>query len=233
VVADLPLRYEAIGFPDFGHFRPASGNSGIMRVGQSGEFLISIVVNGETITSMPFSLREETSSDPVNPGKRFVPDGPWRDMAYFKVEPNNPNGEMSFNWWMSRTELPAGTKQPRLTIHVVANGNEVAASSGSGAGPYDRFFYQYNHLPMLPGNRPLTLADINKLNGDISVVLKANGTPVKTYKASVSGGQLQHYSRSALNIEPHTQWISPRFIDVSSGTNSRSKLYVMYWMKKQ
>ncbi len=47
------------------------------------------------------------------------------------------------------------------------------------------------------------------------------------------GGQVQHHSRSALNYEPHAEFVSPRFIDVSAGTNSQYKMYVMYWLKKQ
>ncbi len=43
---------------------------------------MSIVVDGQTITSMPFSLREQTNSDPFNPGKKFVREGPFPDLAY-------------------------------------------------------------------------------------------------------------------------------------------------------
>jgi hypothetical protein len=85
----------------------------------------------------------------------------------------------------------------------------------------------------LPRNHWLTLADLTKLTGEIAVVVKANGQPVKTYKTSVSGGQIQPLTRNALTFEPHAEFISPRYIDVSAGTNSRYKMYVMYWMKKQ
>jgi hypothetical protein len=55
----------------------------------------------------------------------------------------------------------------------------------------------------------------------------------KTYKTTISGGQIQRLPRNALNFEPHAQWISPRFIDVSSGSNSSYKMFEMYWLKKQ
>src|SRR6185295_5025548 len=106
VIDTMPLRYEAMEFPAFGRFRAESGNPGIIRVGQTGDFVMSIIVDGQTITSLPFSLREENSSDPFNPVKRFVRDGPWSDMAYFTVVADDPNGEVTFNWWMSLREIP-------------------------------------------------------------------------------------------------------------------------------
>src|SRR5437762_5649718 len=81
VVDSVPLRYERMEFPAFGRFRPASGNPGNVRVGRSGSFIMSVVVDGQTITALPFSLREQTSSDPFNPGKKFVRDGPFGELA--------------------------------------------------------------------------------------------------------------------------------------------------------
>jgi len=69
VVDSLPLRYERMEFPAFGRFRPASGNPGNVRVGRSGNFIMSVIVDGQPITSMPFWLREQTSTDPFNPGQ--------------------------------------------------------------------------------------------------------------------------------------------------------------------
>ena len=53
VVDSLPLRYERMEFPAFGRFRPASGNPGNVRVGRSGNFIMSVLVDGQTISSMP------------------------------------------------------------------------------------------------------------------------------------------------------------------------------------
>src|SRR5436190_15237646 len=95
VVDSVPLRFEKMEFPAFGRFRPASGNPGNVRVGRSGNFVVSIIVDGQTITSLPFSLREQTSTDPFNPGKRFVRGGPFPDLAYFSVVADDPNSEVT------------------------------------------------------------------------------------------------------------------------------------------
>ena len=236
VVDTVPLRYERMEFPAFGRFRPASGNPGNLRVGKSGNFTMQVVLDGQTITAMPFSLKEETSTDPFKPGRKFLRDGSWRDLAYFSVVPDDPNGEVRFSWWMSTTELPAGMKDPRVTIHLMVNGKEFAASRGPVVpDTVDWYFYAHKQLsvPTVPRQHWLTLSDLTKQNGEIALVVKANGQPIKTYKTTVSGGQIQSLARNALNFEPQAQWISPRFIDVSSGSNSSYKMFEMYWVKKQ
>jgi hypothetical protein len=236
VVDTLPLRFEKMEFPAFGRFRPESGNPGNVRVGRTGSFVMSVIVDGQTITSMPFTLREETNSDPFNPGKKFVRGGPFGDFAYFSVVPDDPNGEVHFNWWMSLREISGGAKDARVTLHLMANGKEIAARTDpviASQNDWQFIAHRQISVPSLPRNHWLTLADLTKLNGEIAVVVKANGQPIKTYKTTVSGGQIQRLPRNGLTFEPHADFISPRFIDVSAGTNSRYKMYEMYWLKKQ
>jgi hypothetical protein len=156
-------------------------------------------------------------------------------LAYFTVVPDDPNGEVTFNWWMSTSELPGG-KEGAVTIHLLVNGKEFAASRGPViASTNDWYFFAHKQLsvPTMPRDHWLTLSDLTKQNGEIALVLKTNGQVFKTYKTTVSGGQVQRLPRNALNFEPHAQWISPRFIDVSAGSNSRYKMFEMYWVKKQ
>lgn len=236
VVDSVPLRYEKMEFPAFGRFRPASGNPGNVRVGRSGNFIMSVIVDGQTITSLPFTLREENSADPFNPGKRFVRDGPFGEFAYFLVVPDDPNGEVTFNWWMSLREIPGAAKNAKVTLHLMANGKEIASRTDPvipSLNDWEFTSHRQISVPSVPRNHWLTLADLTKLNGEIAVVVKANGQPIKTYKTQVSGGQIQRLPRNALTFEPHAEFISPRFIDVSAGSNSRYKMFEMYWLKKQ
>ena len=236
VVDSLPLRYERMEFPAFGRFRPASGNPGNVRIGRSGSFIMSVIVDGQTITALPFSLREQTSTDPFKPGKKFVREGPFPELAYFSVVPDDPNGEVTFNWWMSLREIPGAAKNARVTIHLLVNGKEMAASTGPVIPSLtDWEFTQHRQLsvPTLPRNHWLTLADLTKINGELSLVVKADGQPIKTYKTRVTGGQLQRLPQNTLMFEPHSGFISPRFIDTSSGSNSRYKMFEMYWVRKQ
>jgi len=77
-------------------------------------------------------------------------------------------------------------KQPPVTIHLLVNGKEIAASCGPvNPTTNDWYFNQHKELsvPTLPRNHWLTLADITKTNGEVALVVKASGQPIKTYKA--------------------------------------------------
>ena len=236
VVASVPLRLEPLEqFPAFALFRPASGNPGNVKVAQSGDFVMAVKIGNDTITTLPFSLKEQVSSDPFNPGKTYVREGPWRDLAFLSVFTDDPSAHLQFNWWMSTRELPAGMKQPKVTVHVLANGKEIAASRGPVVpDTVDWYFYQHHemYMPTLPKNRWLTLADVLKLNGAISVVVKANGQPVKTFKTEVQGGQLRRLERNRLGFEPHTSFISPRYVDTTDRSRSTFTMREMFWVQK-
>jgi hypothetical protein len=236
VVSSVPLRLERLeGFPAFAIFRPAIGNPGNVRVGQSGDFVMAVKIGNETITKLPFSLKEQVSSDPFAPGKTFVREGPWRDLAFLAVIPEDPEAHLQFNWWMSTRELPAGMSRPKVTVHVLANGKEIAASRGPVVpDTLDWYFYERHemYMPTLPKNRWLTLADVVKQNGEIAVVVKANGQPIKTFKTQVAGGQMQRLEQNRLGYEPHTSFISPRYVDTTDRSRSSYTMRDMFWLKK-
>ena len=233
-VASVPLRFAPMEFPAFGLLEP-DGVPGVVRVGQSGDFTMSVVVDGQALTTLPFSLKEQVSSDPFKPGRGFVRDGQFKDLAYFSVVPDDPAGEVHFNWWMSLRELPAGMKDARVTLHLLSNGQEIAASTGPVIPTVNDWqFIQHKQLsvPGVPRAHWLTLADMTKKDGELSLVLKANGQPFKTYKTRVASGKIERLPQNALTYEPHASFISPRFVDMSAGSNSRYKMYEMYWVRR-
>ena len=236
VVASVPLRLEPLeNFPAFALFRPAIGNTGNVKGAQTGDFVMAVKVGNETITKLPFSLKEEVSTDPFKPGKTFIRDGPWRDLAFLAVITDDPDAHLQFNWWMSTRELPPGMRRPKVTVHVLANGKEIAASRGPVVpDTVDWYFYERHemYMPTLPKNRWLTLADVLKLNGEIALVVKADGQPVKTFKTKVQGGQLQRLDQNRLDFEPHTSFISPRYVDTTDRSRSSYTMRDMFWVKK-
>ena len=236
VVASVPLRLERLeGFPAFALFRPAAGNPGNVKVAQSGNFVMAVKLGNETITALPFSLKEETSGDPFKPGKTFVREGPWRDLAFLSTITDDPNALLHFNWWLSTRELPPGMQRPKVTVSVLVNGKEVAASRGPVVpDTVDWYFYERHELHMLatPKVRWLTLAELVKLNGEVAFVIKANGQPVKTYKTQIKGGQLQQLEQNRLGYEPRTSFISPRYVDTTDRSRSSFTMRDMFWLKK-
>lgn len=236
VVSSVPLRFEPLEkFPAFGVFRPASGNPGTVRVGQAGNFVMAIRVGGETITTLPFTLKEQINDDPFNPGKKFVRQGPWSDLAFFSQVTDTPDAMLHFNYWLSTSELPVGMRRPKVTLHLLANGKEIAASR-SPVVPDDLDWYFYERKELIveaqPKQRWLALSDLIKQDGEIAVVVKANGQPVKTYKTRTQGGKLQTLERNGLSFQPHTEFISPRYVDLSDRSTSDFTMRDMFWVKK-
>ena len=236
VVASVPLRLEALEkFPAFGVFRPASGNPGNVRVAQSGDFVMAVKLGNETITTLPFSLKQEVSTDPFNPSKKFVRDGSWRDLAFFSVITDDANAMLHFNFWLSTRELPPGLNRPKVTLHLLANGKEIAASRAPVVpDTLDWYFYERKELIVeaTPKQRWLALSDLTKQDGEIVMIVKANGQPIKSYKTRVIGGRLQTLERTRLDTEPRTAFISPRYVDLTDRSRSDFTMRDMFWIKK-
>ncbi len=237
VVASVPLRLETplATYTMFGMYKP-DGVAGSADVGEPGDYVLSVQVDGQAITTLPFTLKREASNDPFNPRTTFVREGPWRDLAYFSSRTDEPGSHLEFNWWTSLRELPAGTgtNRPLVTLHIMHGGQEIAATrSPVVISQTDwQFFYQEFHFPAEKQVRWMTLADLTKKDGEYTVVAKVGGKPFKTYRAEVRGGQLQRHPRNALGTEPHTDFISPRLVDTSSRSTSSYTMRDTFWVKK-
>jgi hypothetical protein len=237
VVASVPLQYSPLErFPAFGRLHPAPGRPGGVSLNQTGDYLMGVKVGGELVTRMPFSLREEVNSDPFNPGKKYVRSGPWSDLAFFSQITDDPDAMLHFNYWLSTRELPAGMRRPKVTLHLMLNGKEVAASRSPVVPDYlDWYFYERKELIMetKPKQKWLNLADLTRQDGELVMIVKAEGQTVKSYKTRITGGKLQGLDRSRLGYEPRADFISPRYVDLTDRSRSDFTMRDMFWMKKQ
>jgi hypothetical protein len=236
-VATVPLRVEPFGeFPAFASLVP-DGVPGVVKVGQPGDYVISIRLNGETVSTLAFSMREEKSADPFNPKRSFTREGAWRDFGFLSARTDDPDAKLTFNWWMSLRELPAGIRNPLCTVHVMQGAQEIATSYNAIVPSDDDWQFMKRELveaKTMPKTtrQYLTRASLASHDGEYGVVVKVNGQPVKSYRLQVRGGQIQPLDRSSLAYEPHTDFISPRMIDTSAGTSSRYHMLETYWLRK-
>jgi hypothetical protein len=184
---------------------------------------------------MPFSLKEDVSSDPFNPGKKYVRSGPWSDLAFFSQITDDPDAMLHFNFWLSTRELPAAMRRPKVTLHLMLNGKEVAASRSPVVPDYmDWYFYERKELIMetKPKQKWLNLTDLTKQDGELVMMVKADGQTVKSYKTRITGGKLQALERSRLGFEPRTDFISPRYVDLTDRSRSDFTMRDMFWVRK-
>jgi hypothetical protein len=235
VVASVPLRLETplASFTAFGMYLP-DGVPGTANVGEPGDYVLSVQIGGQNITTLPFQMKRGDSNDPFNPKTTFTREGPWRDLAYFSVEHEKPDSHLVFNWWTSVRELPAGSPaRPLVTLHIMHGGQEIAATRSPVVPTQTDWQYLYQEF-VVPGTpvRWMTLADLTKKDGEYTVVAKVGGKPFKSYRAEVRGGQLQRHPRNSMNTSPRTDFISPRLVDVSSRSTSQYTMRETFWVRK-
>jgi hypothetical protein len=234
-VARVPLRTERLrSFDAFRLARP-DGVPGVVRLEQAGDFVMTLMVGDRAITSLPFSLKEDKSSDPYNPKKTYVREGPWRDMAYFSSPIDKPDVPMKFNFWMSLRELPAGVKRPMVTVHLLLGGQEIATTRSPVVPDY--YDWQFFKVELVQSKgvgavQWLTFASLTKRDGELTVVVKANGQPVKSYRAQVRGGQPVRLMRNQMEVEPHTDFIATRLIDLSRDGGCDYCMLDLFWVTK-
>lgn len=233
-VISLPLRFESYSSPPlFGKLVPNDEPGGI-KLGQSGDFVLTIKVADQVITRLPFTLRVEPDGDAYDPPKKFLREGPWRDLAYFSVPTDNPSANVDFNWWMSLRELPIGMTNPLVTLHLMRGSLEIASSPDCLAlNSSDwQFFTSELIQTTKSGPEQLTLGKLAKRDGDYLLIVEANGKPIKSYPVEVKDRRLQRADQSRLDFEPHVDFISPRLIDTSARSDSHYLMRDVYWVKR-
>ena len=148
---------------------------------------------------------------------------------------DDPDAMLHFNFWLSTRELPAGMRRPKVTLHLELNGKEIAASRSPVVPDYmDWYFYERKELIMetRPKQKWLNLTDVTKQDGELVMIVKAEGQPIKSYKTRITGGKLQSLERSRLGFEPRTDFISPRYVDLTDRSRSDFTMRDMFWVRK-
>jgi hypothetical protein len=233
-VAKLPLRLESyLSFPVFGNFVPDSRPAEI-KLGQPGDFIMTITVANEVLTRFPFALVAEPNADPYESPKQFWRDGPWRDLGYFSL-PADPSGPtVGFNWWMSLRELPIGMNNPSVTVRLFDGYKQIAASRTNLR--LDTTDWQFFGADLIktktPGAQRLTLRELVDHDTTYLLIVTANGKPIKSFRLEVKNGRLLWAQQSRIDFEPHADFICPRFVESKLSSNSRHSITDAYWVQR-
>jgi hypothetical protein len=229
----LPLRFQPYAsFTEFGELVP--NEPGGIKLGQSGDFVLMIKIGDHIVTRMPFTLQEKPELNPYDPPKKFLREGPWRDLAYFSVPTDDPNTNIDFNWWMTLRELPTGMINPLVAVHLMRGYREIARSRERVAVNSDDWQFFTSDLIQITksGPQPITLGQLDKYDGDYLMIVEANGQPIKSYSLEVKRGRLQRAEQSRLDFEPHVDFISPRLLDISARPDFHNLMRDLYWVRR-
>ena len=111
---------------------------------------------------------------------------------------------------------------------------EIATSASAVVISYKdwQFFGSRLVQPKSAGGKNLTMSLLTKQDGDYTMVVKAEGEPIKAFPVQVKNGDLQRLDRCRLDYNPHLNFICPRLIDTSSGSGSSYVMLDAYWVEK-
>jgi hypothetical protein len=233
-VFSLPLRFEShSGSPIFADLVAGDEPKGI-KLHQSGDFVLTIKIADDVVTRFPFTLKVEPDGNAYNPPKKFLREGPWRDLAYFSIPLDYATANLDFNWWMSLRELPIGMTNPLVVIHLMKDYREIARSREPMALNNDdwQFFTSELIQTTRTGPQKLTLANLARRDGDYQLIVEANGKPIKSYRVLVQGGRLQRAVQSRLDFEPHADFMSPRLLETSARSDFQNLNRDVYWVRR-
>lgn len=226
-VSEMPLGVGDTGLPVFSIVGPQGPNG--VHVEEPGTYTMSLMVDGESVGAITYTLVADQSTDPFNPGTTWSAEGPWRTLAYLSQQTARPTEGLEFDYWVSTRET--GGRAATIALSLRRGGEEVAHSRSDYTVRNANWVY-FDHDLVQPGegfNRaPFTTSDLAAHDGRYDLVVLANGAPLKTYTVTVEGGQVRPHSRSALDHEPRSGFLSPRLMKI---LNSNAVTVDAYWVE--
>ena len=235
-VASVPLRLDSyLSFPLFGRFIPETNPTAI-KLTKPGDYVLTVTIGDDAITRLPLTIGAEPNDDPYDPPKRFWREGPWRDFGYLSLPASNTAGNLRFNWWMSLRELPIGMTNPSITIHLLENFMEVGVSREPLR--LERRDWQFFSAELAKtktrrsGTGQLTMRDLADRDRVYLLVVKADGTPIKSFWLETKGGRLLRLEQCRMGFEPHAEFIAPRFIESGDESSRPFLITDAYWVRR-
>ena len=77
------------------------------------------------------------------------------------------------------------------------------------------------------------MGDMTRQDCEYQVVLKTGDQVIRTFKAVVKEGKLQHNVRSTMGYEPHDEYIVPKVIGGKTGSSSGFIMLDAFWVNAQ
>jgi len=208
--------------------RPQGG--GMVSGLPKGRYHFSVKLDGQAITSIPFSIEERKSGDPFNPQTKLTREGPWSGLGYLTASAEKPGEALRFNWWCRVGDLPE-SKGGKVVLEVYKEDLMIADSKGFFVS---KTTWQACSKPLRKadsgGREFFTMADLTAQDGAYRFVLKTGEKTIRIYSAAVVGGKLQHHQRSAMDYEPHTEQLLPKIVSGAAGNGAGQQMLDAYWL---
>ncbi len=196
-----------------------------------GSYALDLVLEGEAVGSILFTVSVSDSGDPFDPKTIFSVDGPWRTHAYFQHEAERPDYIMHFNAWVAADDM--ATNSPS-EVSIRRDGQEVAWGAafvdlrhGWGRAEYRLFTPESRHDTFgrhKANPASFTIQDVTP--GTYEIILSSADGAFRTFTVEAGQGTFPAHARSDVNYTPRADFLTPRRM---GGSNLNKPLSV-YWV---
>ena len=187
---------------------------------EPGIYTMVFVVDGEPITRFPFLLEQTgDGSDPFDPEKTYAFDGYWRTLAHITTGSVNDQPIPIFSIWLGGVDMPTpDTFQEYFAAELMRDGVLIAhaqkQTSSYSNGQFRRqevTIYHPHEENQAHNAIAFTMADMS-VDGsyELNISRQSDGAPLRSYRFSVSGGEIVPLPRTQLGFEPASDYIVPR-----------------------
>ena len=201
---------------------------GALEDGQS--YTLRFVLNGQVISSIPFSIAIVEGDDPFNPQTTWTLDGPWRTHAFFRHETARPDYQLFFHAWIGPDEVSVGGF---VEVSVRRDGEEVAWASTyvDPDGGWQKVDYQLltsdsreDERGIRPNATNWTVEDASP--GTYEIVFSSEEQPgFRTMTIEAESGAFVAHPRSDMSTE-RTSFLTPRTLWYDDSQTPTS----LYWV---
>lgn len=187
---------------------------------EPGTYSLVYLIDGKPVSRLPFGV-EQTSEgdDPFNPVKTYRFYGMWGVYGYLTMNTWRDAPFPELNLWLGGRDLPEGETKAMFTA-TLKRGGEVVAHSKETNGFFHDGHYQQSRISLyhphtkreIPNAQPFMLSDWTHADGDytIDITRQADGALIRSFRFTVKDNKIQNLPSTALNTEPHIDYIAPR-----------------------
>jgi|GEM_PF-5091329 len=178
-----------------------------------GAYTYDLVVDGQLIGRIPFTVRTLAPADAFSGGTRYRRvDGPWRTLGYLahQVDPDR-RPDLIATVWLSPAEL--GGRTTRVVAELRRGGTLVATSRETDVFPTEDWSPRDLNLikptSTASATHTFTLRDMEA--GAYTLTVRAvGGAALRTFPLTGLAGGIAPHPRSALDHQPRHDFLTPR-----------------------
>lgn len=207
---------------------------------EPGVYNIIFLIDGKPVSRLPVAL-EQTSEgdDPFNPVKTYRFYGLWKVYSYLTMNTLNDEPFPELNLWLGGRDLPDGEEKEMFKASLQLEGEEIAHSKET-QGFYHDGHYQSTQISLyhphtkreIPNAMPFMMSDWTETDGayTLEITRRSDEAVIRSFKFTVSDGKIVPLESTALEFEPHIDYITPRVTE--KGANMYGFVEAI-WLKSE